>query len=255
MATTIYRVSQRFPRFMRKLLRSGVVRQLPAGYDVDTHFNPHYGPWDQRMCLVPNGDLFRAIGKGRASVVTDRVETFTERGLRLASGEELEADVVVTATGLNLLALGGLRFEVDGRDVPLPETMAYKSMMLSGVPNFAYALGYTNASWTLKADLTAEYVCRLLNHMEARGHGIAVPERDPSVAEAPFLDFKAGYVLRSLDQFPKQGDRAPWRVHQSYPRDLVALRFGSVVEGMRFSGGAPAAPTAPRPPVPVAAAQ
>jgi cation diffusion facilitator CzcD-associated flavoprotein CzcO len=233
--TLVYRLSRRRPRLVRALLRAAAVRQLPAGFEVDTHFRPRYEPWDQRMCVVPDGDLFRAISAGRASVVTDRIETFTERGLRLVSGAELEADVVVTATGLNMLALGGLRFAVDGREVALPETMAYRSMMLSGVPNFAYALGYTNASWTLKADLTAEYVCRLLAHLDARGLAIAVPERDPSVAEAPFLDFQAGYVLRALDQFPKQGDRAPWRVRQSYPRDLVALRFGSVTEGMRFA--------------------
>jgi cation diffusion facilitator CzcD-associated flavoprotein CzcO len=187
------------------------------------------------MCIVPDGDLFRAIHDGRASVVTDRIETFTERGVRVASGEELEADVVVTATGLNMLALGGLRLVVDGREVALPETMAYRSMMLSGVPNFAYALGYVNASWTLKADLVAEYVCRLLAHLDARGLAAAIPERDPSVAEAPLLDLRAGYVLRALDGFPKQGDRAPWRVHQNYARDLVALRFGPLTEGMRFA--------------------
>lgn len=246
MSSLIYRLSRRRPQLVKRLIRWGVTRQLPEGYDVDTHFKPRYDPWDQRLCMVPNGDLFRAMRKGDASVVTDHIETFTERGIRLRSDEELEADIVVTATGLNLLPLGGLSFVVDGREVPLPETMAYKSMMLSGIPNYAFALGYTNASWTLKADLTSEYVCRLLNHMDEHGHRIAVPERDPSVAEQPFLDFQAGYVLRSLDEFPKQGDRAPWRVHMNYARDVVALRHGPVVDGMRFFSPVPAAPAVGR---------
>ncbi|HEV2062805.1 MAG TPA: NAD(P)/FAD-dependent oxidoreductase [Solirubrobacteraceae bacterium] len=235
LATLVYRASRRWPRRVARLIRAGVRRRLPDGYDVDRHFRPTYDPWDQRMCLVPNGDLFEAISAGRASVVTDHIETFTERGIRLRSGEELEADVVVTATGLNLLPLGGVEFVVDGRTVELPETMAYKSMMLSGLPNYAFLLGYTNASWTLKADLTVEYVCRLLRHMDRRGYRIAVPERAADVEEEPFLDFQAGYVMRSLDQFPKQGSKAPWRVHQNYARDLVALRHGPVTDGMRFA--------------------
>ena len=234
MATLVYRASRRWPRRVAKLIRAGVRRQLPEGYDVDRHFRPRYDPWDQRMCMVPNGDLFQAIRDGTASVSTGHIETFTERGVRLTSGEELEADIVVTATGLNLLPLGGVEFVVDGAPVRLPETMAYKSMMLSGLPNYAFALGYTNASWTLKADLTSEYVCRLLRHMDARGHRIAVPETDPDVEEEPILDFQAGYVMRSLDQFPKQGAKAPWRVHQNYARDLVSLRHGPVTDGMRF---------------------
>ena len=240
LAAALYRASRRWPRAVKKMIRSGVRRQLPEDYDVDTHFKPSYDPWDQRMCMVPNGDLFRSIRQGDASIVTDHIETFTERGIKLRSGEEIEADVIVTATGLNLLAFGGMTFAVDGRDVRLPDTMAYKSMMLSGVPNFAYAIGYTNASWTLKADLASEYVCRLLNHMDANGHRIAVPERDPSVEEEPFLDFQAGYVLRSLDQFPKQGSKAPWKVSMNYARDVVSLRYGSLTEGMRFgaAGGA-----------------
>ncbi len=235
LTTLSYRFSRRWPKLMKRFVRWGVRRRLPAGYDVDTHFKPRYDPWDQRMCMVPNGDLFDAIRDDRASIVTGRIATFTEDGIRLESGEELEADVVVTATGLNLLALGGMRFEVDGREVRLPDTMAYKAMMLSGVPNFAYAIGYTNASWTLKADLAAEYFCRLINHMDRRGHRMAVPERDPSVGEEPFLDFQAGYVLRSLDQFPKQGSVAPWKVSMNYARDLVALRHGAVDDAMRFS--------------------
>ena len=235
LATALYRASRRWPERVAKLIRASVQRQLPDGYDVDTHFKPDYDPWDQRMCMVPNGDLFRAIRDGKASIVTDHIDTFTENGIRLRSGEEIEADIVVTATGLNLIAFGGMEFVVDGRKVDLPETMAYKSMMLSGVPNFVYAIGYTNASWTLKADLVSEYVCRLLNHMDSRGYRVAVPERDPSVEEEPFLDFQAGYVLRSLDQFPKQGSKAPWKVSMNYARDLVSLRYGSVTDAMRFS--------------------
>jgi len=213
------------------------VRQLPAGYDVDTHFKPVYGPWDQRLCLVPDGDLFRAIREQRASVATGRIATFTEHGLRLESGEELEADIVVTATGLQLLALGGIQLAVDGQDVSLPDTMAYKGMMLSGVPNFAFTVGYTNASWTLKADLVSEYVCRLLRYMDARGYDQCVPVNDdPRVTRRPLMDFAAGYVLRSINEFPKTGSRAPWRLGMSYLNDVVALRHGKLDDGaMRFS--------------------
>jgi cation diffusion facilitator CzcD-associated flavoprotein CzcO len=231
-----YKLSRRFPRQMAAIFRRGVERQVPAGYAVDTHFKPKYDPWDQRLCVVPGGDLFRAIRHGDASVVTDTIATFTETGIRLTSGQELEADVIVTATGLNLLAFGGMDLVVDGEDVHLPDTMAYKSLMLSDVPNFAYALGYTNLSWTLKADLTAEYVCRLLDHMERTGVAAAVPTRDAGVQEEPFLDFQAGYVLRALDQFPKQGSAAPWKVHMDYARDLLMLRRGPVTDGMRFFG-------------------
>jgi cation diffusion facilitator CzcD-associated flavoprotein CzcO len=238
LAFLFYRASRRWPDAMKRLIRRGVKRRLPEGYDVDVHFKPHYNPWDQRMCLVPNGDLFTAISEGRASVATDHIETFTEHGIRLRSGEELEADVVVTATGLNLLPLGGVSLAVDGREVSLPDTMAYKGMMLSGVPNFAFAVGYTNASWTLKADLTSEYVCRLLNHMDRHGHRFCVPERDPAVSAEPFLDFQSNYVLRSIDKFPKQGSRAPWRVHQNYPRDIVMLRHGPVDDAMAFDRAA-----------------
>jgi monooxygenase len=233
-----FQLSRHRPRMMKALVRRGIERQLPAGYDIDTHFNPSYDPWDQRLCLVPNGDLFDVIGDGRASVVTDHIDTFTEKGLRLVSGAELEADVVVTATGLNLLALGGMQIAVDGRDIALSETMSYKGMMLSGVPNMAFAVGYTNASWTLKCDLTCEYVCRLLNRMDEHGYRQCMPQnRDPAVLERPFIDFSSGYVLRSIDQFPKQGSKAPWRLHQNYPLDILNLRFGSIEDGaMEFSG-------------------
>jgi len=233
----VYRLSQRRPHFVRRLLRGLAKRSLPAGYDVDTHFRPPYDPWDQRMCLIPNGDLFEAISRGDASIVTDRIETFTERGLQLASGEELEADIIVTATGLNMLALGGVQLVVDGEGVDLPQTMAYKALMLGGVPNFAFTMGYTNASWTLKADLVSEYVCRLLRHMDRHGHQQCVPLPDPSVEDRPFIEgFSSGYVLRAMEQWPRQGSVAPWRLKMSYLRDLVAIRHGAIEDGtLQFS--------------------
>ena len=207
-------------------------RQAAArGYDVDTHFKPTYDPWDQRLCLVPDGDLFRVIKDGSAEVVTDTISTFTPGGLRLASGRELEADVVVTATGLQLKAFGGMTFDVDGRRVELPETMAYKALMLSGIPNFAYTIGYTNASWTLKADLVGEYVCRLLSHLDAHGLRSAVPVPDASIGEQPFMDFAAGYVLRVIDTLPKQGDVEPWKLKQNYFHDMRTIRRGAIDDG------------------------
>lgn len=237
-----YGISRRFPNFARRMIRRGLLRELPPDYEVDTHFNPSYAPWDQRLCLVPDGDLFKAVADGRASVVTDRIETFTERGIRLASGAELEADIVITATGLELLVLGGVELTVDGTPVAIPEAVGYKGMMLSGVPNLALALGYTNASWTLKCDLVAEYVCRLLNHMAAAGYDYCVPrEPGPDVEREPFIGLKAGYVMRSIDALPKQGERTPWRLHQSYGRDLLMLRRGELedegIEFRRRSGG------------------
>jgi monooxygenase len=231
-ATLLYQASQRLPRAMRRLFRAGALRQLPAGYAVDTHFNPRYDPWDQRLCLVPNGDLFSAVRHGDAEIVTAEIDRFTLGGIRLADGSELEADIVVTATGLNLLAFGGVTFAVDGEEIELTRTMAYKSMMLSGVPNFLYTIGYTNISWTLKADLVSEYACRLINHMDANGHRRAVPVRDPAIAERPFLDFEPGYVVRSLDQLPKQGAEAPWRLSMSYIVDVLKIRRGRVDDGV-----------------------
>ncbi|MGH2878490.1 MAG: FAD-containing monooxygenase EthA, partial [Solirubrobacteraceae bacterium] len=232
-----YVVSKKRPGLVKWILRKQVERRLPPGYDIDTHFTPDYDPWDQRLCLVPNGDLFAALGQGSASVVTDHVDTFTETGIKLRSGKELQADVIVTATGLNLLALGGIELAVDGREVVLGETMSYKGMMLSGVPNMAFAVGYTNASWTLKCDLTCEYVCRLLAHMDQHGYAQCVPRNsDPSVQPLPFIDFSSGYVQRSIDKFPKQGSKTPWRLHQNYALDIVGLRRGSVQDGaMQFS--------------------
>jgi monooxygenase len=239
-STAVYQLSQRFPRFMRRVLRAGVVRALPPDYAVDTHFNPRYGPWDQRLCLVPDGDLFKAIRSGRASVVTDTIERLTPGGVKLTSGEELPADIVVTATGLNLLALGGISLAVDGEDVELPERMAYKGMMLSRVPNFAFTIGYTNASWTLKADLVAEYVCRLLAHMDERGYRVVTPiDDDPRIQRVPLLDFQAGYVQRSLHLFPKAGSRAPWKLGMSYANDVLTIRHGGLEDGaLRFEASA-----------------
>ncbi|MBL1077270.1 NAD(P)/FAD-dependent oxidoreductase [Nocardia sp. 2] len=238
-STLIYQLSKRRPRMMREFFRKETIKQLPAGYDVDVHFKPSYGPWDQRLCLVPDADLFRSIGSGAASVVTDRIERFTAHGIRLASGRELEADIVVTATGLQLLALGGIEFTVDGKPVDLPSTMAYKGMMLGGLPNFAFTIGYTNASWTLKADLVSEFVCRLLRHMDANGYTHATPWPDPGITEQPLLDFQAGYVLRSMAEFPKAGSRSPWRLGMNYAQDVVTLRHGRIEDGtMRFARSA-----------------
>ncbi|HET8823106.1 MAG TPA: NAD(P)/FAD-dependent oxidoreductase [Thermoleophilaceae bacterium] len=231
-----FNLSRRYPHAMRKVIRRGVQRRLPEGYDVDTHFNPRYNPWQQRMCLVPDSDLFEALSHGDASIATDGIETFTETGLKLTSGTELEADVIVTATGLNLLLLGGMELAVDGEDVDFAAKVAYKGMMLSGVPNLAIALGYTNASWTLKCDLVAEYVCRLLNHMDAHGYAIATPQApDPSLPIEPFIDFNSGYVLRSIADLPKQGATPPWRLHQNYFRDIRMLRHGPVDDAMKFA--------------------
>ncbi|MCF6508290.1 NAD(P)/FAD-dependent oxidoreductase [Blastococcus sp. MG754426] len=240
-STALYQLSRRRPALVRSLLRRLTQKQLP-GFDVDTHFNPPYDPWDQRLCLVPDGDLFRALRRGTASIVTDRIASFTEDGIELASGERLPADVVVTATGLNLLPVGGMRIVVDGEPVELPERVSYKGMMLSGVPNFAMVIGYTNASWTLKADLVNRYVCRLLDHLDAHGYASATPVAPPEGGGAPFLDLAAGYVRRGLAGLPQQGRRAPWRLHQNYLRDVAMMRRGPLEdEGMTFQPRVPAA--------------
>ncbi|MGO9195538.1 MAG: flavin-containing monooxygenase [Acidimicrobiales bacterium] len=235
----MFQVSRHAPGFMKGLIRKGLERQLPPGYDIDTHFKPSYQPWDQRLCLVPDGDLFRAISDGDVSVVTDHIDSFTERGLLLESGNEIEADVIVTATGLNMIALGGITMKVDGQEMDLAKTVGYKGIMFSGLPNLAATMGYTNASWTLKADLAAEYVCRLLNYMDRYGYRVCTPlPPDPSLPTEPFLDLTSGYVLRSVDALPKQGSKAPWRLHQNYARDLLMLKRGALEdEGMEFSYG------------------
>jgi monooxygenase len=229
-----FELSRRRPELVKRMLRQGAVQQLPPGYDVDTHFAPRYDPWDQRLCLVPDGDLFRAIRAGTASVVTAEIDTFTPDGIRLESGAELLADLVVTATGLNLLAFGGIRFSVDGEPVDVGATVAYKGMMLCGVPNLFWTIGYSNASWTLKADLVAQYVCRLLRHLRAHGYATVTPVPPPEPGEVPIIDLQAGYVLRSLAALPKQGARAPWRLHQNYVRDVRLLRRGPIDDEVRF---------------------
>jgi len=228
---------RRNPARARGLLLGGVRAWLGPAFDVARHFTPRYNPWEQRLCLVPDGDLFKAINAKRASVVTDGIECFTEKGLRLTSGVELEADLIVTATGLNLEVLGGVQVSVDGAPVDWSQTLNYKGLMYSGVPNLAASFGYTNASWTLKCDLTCEYVCRLLNHMTKHGWRQCVAHnRDASMPTEPWIDFSSGYVQRSLARFPKQGSRPPWKLHQNYARDILTLRYGRIADGaMAFS--------------------
>ena len=232
----LYQACQKWPHRMRKTLLGYVQRQLPENYDVQKHFGPHYNPWDQRLCLVPNGDLFRAIRHEKADVVTDTIERFTPTGIRVNSGHELPADIIITATGLNLQLFGGATVTVDGQPVDLTKTMGYKGMMLSGLPNMAYTVGYTNIGWTLKADLVSEFLCRLLNYMDANGFETVLVEHPGSdVEERPFMDFTPGYVLRSLDELPKQGSRKPWRLNQNYLRDIRLIRRGKIAdEGLRF---------------------
>ncbi len=236
-----FALSRRAPDLVKKGIRKGVTEALPAGYDVDTDFTPRYNPWDQRLCLVPDGDLFAAITAGRADVVTDTIETFTETGIRLSSGAELEADIVVTATGLAMQLLGGVALDIDGTAVVPGESVAYKGIMLCGVPNLATTFGYTNASWTLKADLTAEYVCRLLDLMDERGMRQCTPQApDPGLPTEPFIDFSSGYVARAAADLPKQGVTTPWRLHQNYLRDTWLLRFARVDDALALSNPAPA---------------
>lgn len=220
------------PELGRSIIRKDLEKRLGDSVDVDKHFNPSYNPWDQRLCFVPDGDMFKAFKKGQASVVTDTIERFDETGIQLTSGEHLDADVIVTATGLKLKPFGGIELSVDGAAVKLHETMAYKALMLSGVPNFVYTIGYTNASWTLKADLVSEFVCRLLEHLDATGTASFVARRDESVAERPFMDFQSGYVLRALDELPRQGDRAPWMLKQNYLTDLRTITRQPLEDGV-----------------------
>ena len=240
--SAFYQLSRRRPEWVKKVLRRAAERRLPPGYAVDVHFKPRYDPWDQRMCLVPDGDLFEAVNRGRVTIATDEIETFTEHGIRLKSGSELEADLIITATGLNLQPLGGVDPYIDGQPVDVPSTMVYKGCMFSGIPNFALSFGYTNASWTLKADLICQYVCRLLNHMDAHGYTRCVPyNRDPTVTETPFVDFTPGYFLRSMHELPKQGSKLPWRLHQNYIRDLQLIKRAPLEDGvLEFSGSADA---------------
>lgn len=233
MGQLFFRLCKRAPGPMRRLIMSGVRKELGEGFDVDTHFNPPYGPWDQRLCLIPDSDLFETLRSGKASMVTDHIESFTPEGIQLRSGKTLEADMVVTATGLQVKLLGGAKVTVDGNEMKTGEAMGYKSMLFSDVPNFAMCFGYTNASWTLKADLTSAYVCRLLNHMKSNGHRSCVPRRnDPTVEPVHFMNLDAGYVRRSLDEFPKGGSKKPWKLEQNYLFDLLTIRMGKIEDGV-----------------------
>ncbi|MCR5976669.1 FAD-dependent oxidoreductase [Gordonia jinghuaiqii] len=231
----LFELCQRFPSVARRMIRKINESQLPDGYPVDTHFNPPYNPWDQRLCVVPDADLFRTIRAGKASIVTDRIDTFTESGILLESGEEIEADIIVTATGLNIKIIGGVDLSVDGQPVSLPDTVVYRGLMLSGVPNFALAIGYTNASWTLKIGLLCQYFCKLLAHMDSHGYDSVTAIADPSMPTRPLLDFGAGYVQRALDTLPKQGPKAPWVMSMSYYTDRRLLRGDVSDDQLRFS--------------------
>ena len=242
-ALTIYRLSRRQPETMKRMLRRLMERRLPPGYDIDRHFTPHYEPWDQRLCLVPDNDLFEQISAGRVSVVTDEIDTFTERGLALSSGVDVEADLIVTATGLNMVPIGGIRLTVDDAEVELPKAIIYRGMMLSGVPNMAFAFGYTNQSWTLGADLTCEQVCTLLDHMDRRGYAQCTPRPpEETVGVVPFATLTSGYIQRALHEFPRQATRDPWQRQQNYalnrrsmrraPVDDPALEFSRVATTM-----------------------
>ena len=236
----LYRMSKRRPDYIREKLIGWTQHWLGKDFDVATHFSPSYKPWDQRLCLVPNGDLFRSLRKGTSSVVTDHIDRFTELGIQLKSGKMLEADIVVTATGLELLAIGGMHIEVDGKHIDISDTVQYKGMMLSDVPNFFFATGYTNASWTLKCDLTSEYVCRLINYMDRKQQQRCVPRTgDMSFNRVMSIGLESGYIKRSIDKFPKEGAVAPWKLHQSYFLDLFQLRYGSLKsKHMEFSSTA-----------------
>jgi monooxygenase len=231
----LYRLVRSKPELAKQKIVHMAARELGPRVDVATHFTPSYKPWDQRICVVPDGDLFRALRKGHAEIVTDRIARFSERGIVLESGRELAADLVVMATGLSLKILGGAAIEVDGQAYEPSAAMSYKGMMLSDMPNSVMTFGYTNASWTLKADLTAAYVCRLLRYMDRKGQAIAVVRRQAGVDEQPFLSFTSGYVQRAANVLPKQGTRRPWQVYQNYLQDMFTIRFGRIADGvMRF---------------------
>lgn len=242
LARGMFKACKRAPKLMRRLLIANVARQLPKHFDVDTHFSPRYDPWDQRLCMVPNGDLFKTISSGKASIVTDRIVRFTKTGLLLESGQELAADIIVTATGLNMCAFGKIQLSVDGKPVHLPDKTIYKAMMLSGVPNLAFAVGYTNISWTLKVDLVCEHFCRLLDYMDEHGYAIVEPVLDdPNMERVPAMDMSSGYVQRGIAKFPRGGTRGPWAFKHAYEMDAERLREGPVEdEALRFTPAKPA---------------
>ncbi|RTL25882.1 MAG: NAD(P)/FAD-dependent oxidoreductase [Burkholderiales bacterium] len=231
----IFKLSRKYPNFMRKLLLKQVKAQVGPNFDMK-HFTPPYNPWDQRLCAVPNGDLFKALRRGKASVVTDHIDSFVDKGIKLKSGQVVDADIIITATGLNLRLFGGMQMSVDGQPVEMNKHISYKGLMFSDIPNFSNTLGYTNASWTLKADLIAEYVCRLIKHMDKTGTRIAVARRDPHVQPTQLLEMTSGYVARAEAHLPKGADRAPWKLYQNYAMDREQLHKGKLEDGvMTFS--------------------
>ena len=238
MGMYFYKLSRQKPEKVSAAIIAGAQAYLGPEYDVGTHFTPSYKPWDQRMCLVPDGDLFSSIRKGQASIVTDKIDHFTESGIKLTSGKELPADLIVTATGLKMQLVSGISMYIDSKLVDLSKTYNYKGTMFSGVPNFAITIGYTNASWTLKAELTSMYFCRLINYMDRKGWKSAVPQATDDIGEQPLMNFSAGYVQRALAHLPKQGLKKPWTLEQNYPRDIMALRYGKLNDGaLKFSRG------------------
>ncbi len=228
-----YAFSRAFPETMKKVLRKKLVEELGKEFDIDKHFKPSYNPWDQRLCLVPNGDIFEAIRTNKTSVVTDHIEKFTEQGIMLVSGECLEADIIVTATGLNAQFFNNVEFKIDGEPVDFTKKVCYKSVMFDGIPNMTYAFGYTNASWTLKCDMTNQYTCRLINYMEKNGYKQCMPiQKNPNMVLKPFLDFSPGYVMRVIDKMPKMGDEKPWKIEQNYFYDKKMFEKGSINDGI-----------------------
>ncbi|MBX3280109.1 MAG: NAD(P)/FAD-dependent oxidoreductase [Acidobacteria bacterium] len=229
LSTLVYQLSQRRPELVKRMIKAQQRRKLGPDFDIERHFTPPYNPWEQRLCFVPDGDFYAALRENRASIVTDQIETFTPTGITLKSGAHLEADIIVTATGLNLLAFGGAALTVDGQPADIRGSVVYKGSMLSGMPNFAFVFGYTNASWTLRADLVCRYFCRLLNYMSGRGYRQVTPRLNGAeVGNLPFLDLSAGYIERARDRFPQQGSAKPWRFYQNYWLDTLMIRFGSI---------------------------
>ena len=236
LSTLAFQLSRRRPEVIKKALRQGAIDALPEGFDVDTHFSPAYNPWDQRLCLVPNGDLFAAISAGTVDVVTEHIERFTANGIVLKSGVEIPADIIVTATGLSVQMLGGMTIDLDGTPLDISTTVAYKGIMLTGVPNLAMTFGYTNASWTLKADLTARYICRLLNEMRRQKKRTCTPEFPSSgTSDIPYIELASGYIARAANQLPKQGTKMPWRLYQNYFLDTALFRLRRVNDHMKLS--------------------
>ncbi len=225
-------LSKAFPKWMKKQIMKGAAKQLPPNYPVEEHFNPTYNPWDQRLCVVPDGDLFQVITEGKAGIVTESISHFTEEGVVLKTGEMLPADIVVLATGLKIKLLGGAKLSINNKPVKVSESMIYKGMMVSDMPNLIYTFGYTNASWTLKADLTANYLCKLLNYMDRKGYEVVVPGKQEAMADERFLNLSSGYIERAENELPKQGKKRPWRVYQNYLVDMLTTRFGKVADSV-----------------------